>query len=84
MKWKQLLTSITRSVDEELCLRNVYLVTENRVLRKQIQGRVQLTARERKVLAQLGQKLGKKALRSRRLPARHHPDVAPHVCGRAV
>ncbi len=62
MDWKQLLTSITRSVDEELRLRNAYLVAENRVLRKQIQGRVQLTASERKALAEMGQKLGKKAL----------------------
>ena len=44
MDWKQLLISITSSVDEELRFRNAYLVTENRILRKQIQGRVQLTA----------------------------------------
>ena len=30
MAWKQLLASITRSVDEELRLYNAYLVTENR------------------------------------------------------
>ena len=62
MDWKQLLTSITRSVDEELRLRNAYLVTENRVLRKQIPGRVQLTDGDRKALAEIGQQLGKKAL----------------------
>jgi hypothetical protein len=62
MDWKQLLTSITRSVDAELRLRNVYLVTAHRILRKQIQGRVQLTASERSALAELGQRLGKKAL----------------------
>ena len=39
MDWKQLLISIRSSVDEELRLRNTYLVTENRVLRQQIQGR---------------------------------------------
>jgi len=37
-------------------------VTENRILRKQIQGRVQLTASERRALAEIGQRLGKKAL----------------------
>src|SRR2546427_13202544 len=62
MDWKQLLISITSSVDEELRLRNAYLVTENRILRKQIQGRVQLTASERRALAEIGQRLGKKAL----------------------
>jgi putative transposase len=62
MDWKQLLTSISSSVDEELRLRNAYLVTENRLLRKQIQGRVQLTVSERRELAAMGQKLGKKAL----------------------
>ena len=62
MDWKQLLTLITSSVDEELRLRNAYLVTENRILRKQIQGRVQLTMSERRELSAMGQKLGKKAL----------------------
>jgi putative transposase len=62
MDWKQLLASTTRSVDKELCLRNAYLVVENRILRHHITGRVQLTDAERKTLAELGQKLGKKAL----------------------
>ena len=62
MDWKQLLASTTRSVDEELRLRNAYLAVENRILRHQITGRVQLTDAERKTLAELGQKLGKKAL----------------------
>jgi putative transposase len=62
MHWKQLLASITGSVDEELRLRNAYLTTENRILRHQITGRVPLTNAERTTLAELGQKLGKKAL----------------------
>ena len=47
MDWKQLLVYITGSVEQELLLRNEYLVTENRLLRKQIQGRVRLTDAER-------------------------------------
>jgi hypothetical protein len=43
MDWKKLLGTITASVDEELRLRNAYLVAENRILRQQINGRVQLT-----------------------------------------
>jgi putative transposase len=38
-------------------------VTENRILRHQITGRVRLTDGERKTLADLGQKLGKQALK---------------------
>ena len=62
MHWKQLLTSITGSVDEELRLCNAYLEAENRILRSQITGRVLLTDAERKTLAELGQQLGRKAL----------------------
>ena len=62
MDWKKLLGSITASVDEELRLRNAYLLTENRLLRQQISGRVHLTNSDRKILAELGQQLGKKAL----------------------
>ena len=62
MDWKMLLACVTGSVDEELLLRNEYLVTENRILRKQIAGRVQLTDAERQTLAQIGKKLSKQAL----------------------
>src|SRR5215471_9082006 len=62
MVWKQLLAYITGSVDEELLRRNEYLVTENRLLRQQIPGRVRLSDSERKSLAELGKKLGKQAL----------------------
>jgi hypothetical protein len=63
MDWKQLLASITRSVDEELRWRNAYLAAENRILRNQLKGRrVQLTNAERKTLAEMGQKLGRPAL----------------------
>jgi hypothetical protein len=62
MDWKHLLAYITGSVDQELLLRNEYLVTEDRMLRNQITGRVRLSDGERKTLAELGQKLGKQAL----------------------
>ena len=53
---------VLASIDEELRLRNAYLVAENRMLRQQIPGRVQLADNDRKALAELGQQLGKKAL----------------------
>ena len=62
MDWKTLLAYLTGSVDQHLLLRNEYLVTENRMLRHQIKGRVRLSDGERKVLAEIGQKLGKQAL----------------------
>jgi transposase InsO family protein len=62
MDWKQLLAYITGSMDEELLLRNEYLVTENRILRQQLTGRVQLSDAERRSLAEIGKKLGKRAL----------------------
>ena len=62
MDWKTLLAYISGSVDEELLLRNEYLAAENRILRDQIKGRVQLTDTERQTLAEIGKKLGKKAL----------------------
>jgi hypothetical protein len=63
MDWKHLLAYITGTVDQELLLRNEYVVTENRILRKQLTGRVPLTDGERKTLAAIGQKLGKQALK---------------------
>jgi putative transposase len=62
MDWKTLLAYITGSVDQELLLRNEYLVTENRILRNQVKGRVHLSDGERKTLAEIGKKLGKQAL----------------------
>jgi hypothetical protein len=62
MDWKSLLAYITGSVDQELLVRNTYLVTENRVLRHQIKGRVRLTDGERKTLAEIGRQLSKQAL----------------------
>jgi putative transposase len=62
MDWKTLLAYITGSVDDELLVRNEYLVAENRILRNQIRGRVQLSDGERKTLAEIGKRLGKKAL----------------------
>src|SRR5437588_6854554 len=62
MDCKHLLASITGTVDQELLVRNEYLVTENRMLRHQIKGRIRLSDGERKALAEIGQKLGKQAL----------------------
>jgi hypothetical protein len=62
MDWKHLLAYITGTVDQELLLRNESLVTENCILRNQIQGRVRLSDGERKTLAAIGKQLSKQAL----------------------
>ena len=62
MDWKTLLAYITGTVDQELLLRNEYLVTENRLLRSHIKGRIRRSDGERTTLAAIGQKLGKQAL----------------------
>ena len=58
--WKRMLANVADSVDEELHLRNEYLVTENRILRGQIKGRARLTDPERVSLAEIGKRLGRK------------------------
>ena len=67
MDWKTLLAYISGSVDEELLLRNAYLVAENRILRDQIKGRVQLSDAERLTLSEIGRKPGKTSPRSSNL-----------------
>ena len=62
MDWRTMLAYISGSVDEELLLRNEYLVTENRILRNQIKGRLRLTDGERRTLAEIGKRLGERAL----------------------
>lgn len=49
-------------MDQDLLLRNESLVTENRILRNQIQGRVRLSDGERKTLEAIGKQLSKQAL----------------------
>ena len=51
MNWGRILSHITGTVDQELLLRNEYLVAENRILKIQLQGRVKLSDAERATLA---------------------------------
>src|SRR5205823_1701830 len=49
-------------VDQELLLRNEYLVAENRILRNQVKGRLLLSDGEKTTLAEIARRLGRKAL----------------------
>ena len=62
MDWARMLAYITGTVDQELLLRNEYLAAENRILRAQIKGRLLLSDAEKKTLADIGHRLGRKAL----------------------
>lgn len=57
-----MLAYVTGMVNEELLLRNEYLVTENRILKAQLKGRFLLSDAERTTLAEIGHRLGRKAL----------------------
>ena len=62
MNWKHVLDSVSASVNDDLRFCHESLLVENRIMRQHITGRPQLTDSERQELAELGAKLGKKAL----------------------
>ena len=57
-----MLAYITGTVDQELLLRNEYLVAENRVLKAQLTGRPKYSDADRTTLAEIGSRLGRRAL----------------------
>ena len=62
MLWARMLSYVTGMVNQELLLRNEYLGAENRILRGQIKGRLLLSEGEKATLAEIAQRLGRKAL----------------------
>jgi putative transposase len=64
---------VTGTVNQELLLRNQYLAAENQVLRGQIKGRLLLSKGEKATLAEIAQRLGRKALEE--LAAVAKPDT---------
>src|ERR1035437_7514628 len=62
MDWPRILAHITGTVDQELLLRNEYLAAENRILKDQVKGRLLLSDSQKKTLAEIGYRLGRKAL----------------------
>ena len=61
-KWLRLLTYVTGLVNQELLLQNEYLAAENRILRAHLPARLRLSDPERSTLAEIGKRLGRKAL----------------------
>src|SRR5215467_7335950 len=62
MDWARILAYVTGTVDQELLARMEYLVAENRILQAQLKGRLKLSDAERATLAEIGHRLGRKAL----------------------
>ena len=62
MLWARMVAYVTGTVNQELLLRNEYLGAENRILRGQIKGRPLLSEGEKATLAEIAQRLGRKAL----------------------
>jgi len=62
MDWVRLLAYITGTVDQEILLRNEYLVAENRILKAQLKTPLRLTDAERATLAGIAHRLCRKAL----------------------
>ncbi len=62
MDLRRILAYATGTVDEEVLLRNEYLAAENRILRALIKGRLRLTDPQKRTLAEIGKRLGRKAL----------------------
>src|SRR3984893_12086008 len=62
-RWVRLLAYVTGSVNQELLLRNEFLAAENRILRTKLPARLRLSDPERITLAEIGKRLGRKALR---------------------
>jgi hypothetical protein len=62
-RWVRLLAYVTGSINQELLLWNEYLAAENRILRTKLPARLRLSDPERITLAEIGKRLGRRALR---------------------
>ena len=62
MDWARIMAYITGTVDQELLLRNEYLAADNRILKAQIIGRLILSDTDKITLAEIAQRLGRKAI----------------------
>ena len=78
MDWARILAYVTGTVDEELLARIEYLAAENRILKAQLKGRLRLSDAERATLAEIGHRLGRKALAEVATVARPDTILAWH------
>jgi hypothetical protein len=62
VKWFRALTAMMAAINDGSLQRLEYVLAENKILRKQVAGAVKMTDADRRTLAELGKKLGKKVL----------------------
>src|SRR5919199_632500 len=60
--WARVLAYVTGLVNQELLLQNEYLAAENRIFRAQLPARLRQSNPERATLAEIGKRVGRKAL----------------------
>ena len=60
--WARLLAYVTGRINQDLLVKNEYLAAENCILRAQLPARLRLSDPERSTLADIGKRLGRKAL----------------------
>ena len=79
--WARLLTYVTGLVNQELLLQNEYLAAENTILKAHLAERLRLSDPERATLAEIGKRLGRKALGQVGLrgQTRHYPGMVPEA-----
>ena len=79
-KWLRLLTYVTGLVNQELLLQNEYLAAESLLLRAHLPARLRLSDAERSTLAEIGKRLGRKALAGvARVAGRRPHGLVPKV-----
>src|ERR1035438_4831819 len=61
-EWARLLAYVTGLVNQQVLLQSEYLAAENRILRAHLPKRLRLTDPQRSTLADIGKRLGRKAL----------------------
>src|SRR5712671_5589957 len=85
-EWARLLAYVTGLVNQQLLLQNEYLAAENRILRAHLPTRLRPSDSQKSTLAEIGKRLGRKALEQVRLcgqtghdtclvPQTHRPEV---------
>jgi len=81
--WARLLAYVTGLVNQELLLQNEYLAAENQILRAHLPVRFRLTDPERSTLAEIGKRLGWKALKQVARVAKPTPS-SPGIAGSSL
>src|SRR5215469_11689719 len=61
--WARILSFVTGLINQELLLRNEYLSAENRIFRAHLPSRLRLTDPERRTLAEIAKRAGRKVMK---------------------